>query len=88
MKLNYYLLGEAFAQNTTMLEKMKEKYSVWRMQFQEYLYGEIKAHGKEETLNASLLLAMIDGLAIQLLLDEASIDVKAMADKVIDILYS
>ncbi|MFQ9697153.1 MAG: TetR/AcrR family transcriptional regulator [Zhenhengia sp.] len=88
MKLNYYLLSEAFAQNTTMLEKMKEKYSVWRMQFQEYLYGEIKAHGKEEALNASLLVAMIDGLAIQLLLDEASIDVKAMADKVIDILYS
>lgn len=87
MKLNYYLLGEAFAQNTMMLEKMKEKYRIWRVQFQEYLYGEIRAQGKEEELNASLLLAMIDGLAIQLLLDEESICVSEMANKVINILY-
>lgn len=87
MKLNYYLLGEAFAQNTALLEKMKQKYQGWRTQFQDYLYGEIKIQKKEAVLNASLLLAIIDGLAVQLLLDEESISAKEMANKVIGILY-
>lgn len=87
MKLNYYLLGEAFAQNTVMLEKMKEKYSLWRIQFKDYLYREICEQEKEAILNASLLLAMIDGLAIQLLLDEEAISIEAMANKVIELMY-
>lgn len=87
MKLNYYLLGEAFAQNTIMLEKMKEKYCLWRLQFQEYLYGELKKQKKDSLLNASLLIAMIDGIAIQLLLDEKEIAIEQMAHKVIEIMY-
>lgn len=85
MKLNYYLLGEAFGQNTLMLEKMKAKYEAWRVQFSVYLEGELEAQGKR--LNASLFLAMMDGVMLQLLLDENSIDIEEMASKVIKMLY-
>lgn len=85
MKLNYYLLGEAFGQNTLMLEKMKGKYEAWREQFAKYLKEEIKVQGKR--LNASLFLAMIDGVMLQLLLDEKSIDIEEMADYIIKLLY-
>lgn len=78
MKLNYYLLGEAFAQNKEMLEKMKEKYKIWREEF--------KAYSGDE-LHASLLLAMIDGLAIQMLLDEESISTRDMAQKMVEVIY-
>ena len=88
MKLNYYLVGEAFAENILMLEKLKEKYSIWRIEFSEYLYGEIKAQEKESLLNASLLLALIDGIALQLLLDEESIDVKTAVYKIMELLYN
>ena len=87
MKLNYYLMGEAFAENKMMLEKMREKYRLWRIQFAEYLYGEIKAQDKESLLNASLLLAIIDGVALQLLLEEDSVDVSLVVHKVMNILY-
>ena len=87
MKLDYYLMGEAFSGNTIMLKKMKEKYHLWRIQFAEYLYGEIKAQDKEHLLSASLLLAIIDGTALQLLLDETSIDVSLVVHKVIVMLY-
>lgn len=87
MKLNYYLLGEAFAQNKAMLEKMKEKYQLWRDEFKVYIRGEIVASGKEGEINASLLLAMIDGLAIQLLLDKESVDIPEMAQKIVKIIY-
>nr|WP_302595538.1 TetR/AcrR family transcriptional regulator [uncultured Cellulosilyticum sp.] len=85
MKLNYYLLGEAFGQNTLMLEKMKAKYEAWRVQFATYLEEEIKMQNKR--LSASLFLAMIDGVMLQLLLDEKSIDIEEMADYVIKLLY-
>lgn len=85
MKLNYYLLGEAFAQNKLMLEKMKQKYAQWRIQFAAYLDEEIKAQDKD--LNASLFLAMLDGIMLQLLLDSESIAIEEMTDKVIRLLY-
>ncbi len=87
MKLNYYLLGEAFAQNKAMLEKMKEKYQIWRDEFKIYLSGEIAASGKESEVSASLLLAIIDGLAIQLLLDKESVNTHEMAQKIVEIIY-
>lgn len=88
MKLNYYLLGEAFAQNKVMLQKMKDKYSVWREEFKDYISGEVKRSELQAELSASLLLAMIDGLAIQMLLDEKSIKTFEMAEKIVEMIYS
>lgn len=85
MKLNYYLLGEAFGQNTMLLEKMKQKYEDWRQQFSAYLDAEIKKQDKQ--LSAALFLAMIDGVMLQLLLDAKSIDVDEVANEIIRLLY-
>lgn len=85
MKLNYYLLSEAFGQNTLMREKMKYKYEEWRMNFATYLEGEIKEQNKR--LSASLFLAMLDGFMLQLLLDAESMKVEEISNKVIELLY-
>ncbi len=38
-------------------------------------------------VSASLLLAIIDGLAIQLLLDKESVNTHEMAQKIVEIIY-
>ena len=87
MKLSYYLLGEAFAQNEEMHDLMQEKYRRWRTEFRDYLYKESTGNEEAQQLNATLLIAMLDGLSIQLLLEPESMAIEAMAEKVIHILY-
>lgn len=87
MKLNYYLIGEAFAKNTAMHEKMKEKYKGWQIQFKEYIYGKQSEWSQEEYMNAILLVALIDGLAIQIILDPLNIPIAEIATKIIDMMY-
>ena len=83
MKLSYYVLGEALAQNEEMHDLMQVKYRRWRTEFRDYLYKESTGNEEAQQHNAILLIAMLDGLSIQLLMDAERIVIEVTVEHTI-----
>lgn len=80
-RLQFYLAQEAMLGNTELKEKFFEKYKEWISRTEElnqYLYG--KQPTKYDKAFASLLIAAIDGIALQLLLNANQVEVDDIAE--------
>jgi len=80
-RLQFFLLKEALLGNDDLKVDFEEKYEEWVSKTQKllrHLYKEIDE--KHERAIASLLIGAIDGIALQLMLNEDTVDVNAVGD--------
>jgi len=80
-RIQFFLLKEALQNNLDLKDNFVDKYEEWISKTQkliEHLYTEIDP--QHERAIASLLIGAIDGIALQLMLNEDSVDVDAVGD--------
>lgn len=78
-KLNLYLLQEAFMGNDELKEKFKETYTRYRSIMKGFLKSLTGKEEKENDIRSIMLVALIDGLIIQWLIQPESVDVEKIA---------
>lgn len=83
MKANYYLIDEALIGNKILLEKLRLKYQAWRSDFKKiFIPTGKRLTEKQMNSIAAILLAIIDGVSLQYLMDPSEIDLKEIARQV------
>ncbi|SHH08172.1 transcriptional regulator, TetR family [Thermosyntropha lipolytica DSM 11003] len=83
-KLNLYLLQEAFMGNDELKEKFKETYRHYRRIMQGFLQDLMGREGETDEVRALMLVALIDGLIIQWLIEPEEVDVAEIARMIAD----
>ncbi len=84
MKINYYLVQEALLDNKTFAEKFRDKYENWRQDIRSAL-GKIRVNlsPAAKDARAAILLAAIDGLCLQYLLEPEALDLDAVCTELV-----
>lgn len=80
-QLNLYLVQDAVTGNEELKERFKQKYEDWRQMMLQLLKDIFPDNDEKElVLYASILVAVLDGLIIQWLLDPEQVPVAEIAD--------
>lgn len=80
-RIQFFLLKEALQGNDELKENFAQKYEEWISKTQKlirHLYKEVDS--EHERAIASMLIGAIDGIAIQLMLNEDSVDTESVGD--------
>lgn len=85
MKINYYILQEALLEDEVFQDKFKLKYQDWRddiaLLFEK---TRLKLPGTKRNARAAILLAALDGLCLQFLLDREALDLDSICCELAD----
>lgn len=85
MKINYYLVQEALLENETFSAKFKLKYQNWREDIKAVLEKtRMKLNGGKKDARAAILLAALDGLCLQYLLDPEALDIDSICAELVE----
>jgi AcrR family transcriptional regulator len=86
-RMNLYLLQEAIIENSELKDRFAVKYQTWR----ELIAGQLVrvfeiADPRRLSALSALLLAVIDGLTVQVLLAPRSVDFRSLAEQLVHLL--
>ena len=80
MKINFYLVVEGFIGDKIIEEKLKKQYHVWRNQFIKLVFQQRKEMQEVEAKTLGVvLLAAIDGVCLQYLLDPSEVNIHELS---------
>lgn len=78
-RLNLYLLQEAFMGNDSLKEKFRETYGEYRYLMQQFLRKLTVRKREDEEVKALMLVALLDGLIIQWLMQPENMELEKIA---------
>ncbi len=85
MKINYYIVEQALLENEIFKDKFRIKYQNWRDDIATMIDKlKLELNGAKRDAKAAILLAAIDGLSLQYLLDPAAWDMDAVCSELAD----
>ncbi|MFZ5633174.1 MAG: TetR/AcrR family transcriptional regulator [Bacillota bacterium] len=87
MKINYYLLQEALLESKTISDKFRQKYDAWRRDIQE-VFNTLDVDSDQTRTGAlsSIILACIDGICLQYLLDPQALNLEEISTQLAEML--
>ncbi|MFZ5643015.1 MAG: TetR/AcrR family transcriptional regulator [Bacillota bacterium] len=86
MKINYYLLQEALLENNNFAVIFREKYSAWRKDIEDVLSRLNKTGPSQRKALSAIILACVDGICLQCLLDPDAINLDDISDQLARVL--
>lgn len=87
MKINYYLLQEALLEKENISDKFRQKYETWRNDIQEIIkYMDVGLSPAGARTLSSIMLACIDGICLQYLLDPGAVDLEDISRQLAEML--